>query len=147
MEEAYKNVLAAFDGSAQSENALKRAMFISKRNNAELTVVQVFDTFDFVSSDSAVFNAVYEQHKSNEQSAREELESKIENLNFALSKPVQIITPHGNAKREIVKLAKEKDVDLIVIGATGRHNVEQFFVGSTASYVLTHAHCTVLVVK
>lgn len=41
---------------------------------------------------------------------------------------------------------KEK-IDLIVMGATGLNAVERVLVGSTTSYVVTHAPCNVLVVK
>ncbi|HJG22493.1 MAG TPA: universal stress protein, partial [Enterococcus durans] len=41
----------------------------------------------------------------------------------------------------------QENVDLIVMGATGKGAIQQALVGSTASFVVAHASCSVLVVK
>ncbi len=41
----------------------------------------------------------------------------------------------------------QENIDLIVMGATGKGAIQQALVGSTASYVVSHAPCSVLVVK
>ena len=48
---------------------------------------------------------------------------------------------------EIVKTAKEKDVDLIVMGTHGRTGLAHVFIGSVAEKVVHHAHCGVLTIK
>jgi nucleotide-binding universal stress UspA family protein len=48
---------------------------------------------------------------------------------------------------EIVKLAKEKDVDLIVMGTHGRTGLSHALIGSVAEKVVHHAHCPVLTIK
>ena len=53
----------------------------------------------------------------------------------------------GSPKRKIIEYALEKQADLIMLGATGRGAVEQAILGSTASYVVNHAKCNVMVVK
>lgn len=53
----------------------------------------------------------------------------------------------GIAKHEIVNYAKTEAIDLIVMGATGRGAIERALVGSTTTYVVTHAPCNVLVVR
>jgi nucleotide-binding universal stress UspA family protein len=47
----------------------------------------------------------------------------------------------------IVQVAKDQKVDLIVIGSRGLAGKTSFFVGSTASQVVTYSPCSVLVVK
>ena len=47
----------------------------------------------------------------------------------------------------IVEYAKNKDVDLIVIGTRGRSGFKKLFLGSVASGVVTNAACPVMVVK
>lgn len=56
-------------------------------------------------------------------------------------------TVHGDPKRSIIEFAKENDIDLIVIGATGRGAIERTLIGSTTAYVVNHAPCNVMVVK
>lgn len=48
---------------------------------------------------------------------------------------------------EIVKTAKEKDVDLIVMGTHGRTGLSHVLIGSVAEKVVHHAHCPVLTIK
>ena len=47
----------------------------------------------------------------------------------------------------IVEYAKHEKIDLIVIGTRGRSAFKRILLGSTASGVVTHAHCPVMVVK
>ena len=48
---------------------------------------------------------------------------------------------------EVVKVAKDKDVDLIVMGTHGRTGLAHVLIGSVAEKVVHHAHCGVLTVK
>jgi len=48
---------------------------------------------------------------------------------------------------EVVKVAKDKDVDLIVMGTHGRTGLAHALIGSVAEKVVHHAHCGVLTVK
>ena len=54
---------------------------------------------------------------------------------------------HGDAAAEIVRVAAEHDVDLIVISSHGRTGIGRMIFGSTAEAVVRHAGCPVLVVK
>jgi len=48
---------------------------------------------------------------------------------------------------DIVKYAKEKQVDEIIIGIKNKSKVGKFVFGSTAQYIILEAHCPVLSVK
>ena len=52
----------------------------------------------------------------------------------------------GSTKHEILRLAEQQDVDLIVVGSHGRSGI-QLLLGSTANAVLHGAHCDVLAVR
>jgi nucleotide-binding universal stress UspA family protein len=54
---------------------------------------------------------------------------------------------HGNPYLEIVRLAEEEAVDLIVLGTHGRSGIKHFLIGSVAEKVLRKAPCPVLVVR
>ncbi len=54
---------------------------------------------------------------------------------------------HGEAASEIVRVAKEKSVDLIVVSSHGRTGLGRILFGSTAEAIVRHAQCPVLVVK
>jgi nucleotide-binding universal stress UspA family protein len=52
----------------------------------------------------------------------------------------------GIAEREIVRSARAKKADLLVLGTHGRTGVARLFLGSVASRVIASAHCPVLTV-
>jgi len=60
---------------------------------------------------------------------------------------VEEVIVHGDAASEIVRVAKERGVDLIVISSHGRTGLGRILFGSTAEAVVRHAPCPVLVVK
>lgn len=53
----------------------------------------------------------------------------------------------GDARDSILELARTENVDLIVVGSHGRTGLTKMLMGSVASHVVTHAHCSVLVVR
>lgn len=52
----------------------------------------------------------------------------------------------GTIEKEILRLAQEQGVDLIVLGSHSRRGLAALL-GSTANAVLHHAHCDVLAVR
>lgn len=60
---------------------------------------------------------------------------------------VEEVIAHGDAASEIVRVAGERKVDLIVISTHGRTGLGRMLFGSTAEQVVRHAPCPVLVVK
>ena len=53
----------------------------------------------------------------------------------------------GDPREAIVHAAKVEQAELIVMGSHGRSGLAKLMLGSVASYVLSHAPCSVLVVK
>ena len=49
--------------------------------------------------------------------------------------------------KSIVEYAEEHKIDLIVVGTRGMSGIKKMLLGSTASGVVTYAHCPVMVVK
>jgi nucleotide-binding universal stress UspA family protein len=48
---------------------------------------------------------------------------------------------------EIVRVAKEEEVDMIILGTHGRTGLSHVLIGSVAEKVVHHAHCPVLTIK
>jgi universal stress protein A len=53
----------------------------------------------------------------------------------------------GYPFEEIILMANDPDIDLIIIGSHGRSGIKRLLLGSTAERVVEHAPCPVLVVK
>jgi nucleotide-binding universal stress UspA family protein len=81
-----------------------------------------------------------------EDSAERELPELAECEEFDGLKVEEVIV-HGDAAAEIVSVAAEREVDLIVVSSHGRTGLGRIIFGSTAEAVVRHAGCPVLVVK
>ena len=55
--------------------------------------------------------------------------------------------PTGDPREALLRLIDDERVDLIVMGSHGRTGLAKLLLGSVSSHVVTHAHCSVLVVK
>ena len=81
-----------------------------------------------------------------EDSAEREL-PKIAECEECAGLEIEEVIVHGEAASEIVRVAKERNVDLIVVSSHGRTGLGRILFGSTAEAVVRHASCPVLVVK
>ena len=81
-----------------------------------------------------------------EDSAERELPQVVHSEELHGLEVEEVIT-HGDASAEIVRVAAEREVDLIVISSHGRTGLGRMIFGSTAEAVVRHARCPVLVVK
>lgn len=59
---------------------------------------------------------------------------------------LEIVVRTGAVHRQIVRLAGERNVDVIVM-ESANPKVQDYLLGTTASHVVTHARCSVFVVR
>ena len=59
----------------------------------------------------------------------------------------ELVVRLGDPSREIVRFAKERGIDLIVMGTHGRSGVAHLLLGSVAEQVVRSAPCPVLTVR
>lgn len=58
-----------------------------------------------------------------------------------------VIVEEGSPSDVIIKIAREGDYSLILIGYKGQSTIERLVVGSTAANVARYAHCSVLIYR
>ena len=137
----YKRILFATDFDTVGIRAAEKAKKIATENNAELFLVHIIEPIPaYAYPGFAGFAEV-------EVSIREQATKELK----VLAKKLDIDEHHtliefGSTKNEILRVAKEKNVDLIVTGSHGKHGLS-LLLGSTANAILHGAKCDVLVVK
>ncbi|WP_374721287.1 universal stress protein [Peribacillus tepidiphilus] len=140
----YKKILVAVDGSKEAEWAFKKAVEITKRNNASLIVAHIIDTRNFATIE-AYDRTIAER---SEAYATELMKKYKDDAVAAGVENVIIEVDYGSPKIKVPKdLAKKHEVDLIICGATGLNAVERFFIGSVSEHITRYATCDVLVVR
>jgi nucleotide-binding universal stress UspA family protein len=83
-----------------------------------------------------------------DQSTREQLEKKLlAEVPEEIQNRVETTILFGVPFVEIIKAARDKDIDLIVIGTHGRTGLAHMLIGSVAEKVVRKAPCPVLSVK
>lgn len=138
--DAPEAILVAMDFSASAERALETAL-AWRRTGAEITLLSVVDA-DLVEQlrDSGLA-AGGDPAERLAEVASQRLARLIADRQLANVQPMVV---HGRPFVEIVKVANDLDLDLIVIGQRGQTGVEQLLFGGTAEKVLRAANRPVL---
>lgn len=136
MKPKYEHIMVPVDGSESSIQAFKKAVHIAKRNDAVLHLVTVVDKADKPNE--------AEQIDRNREEFFSALETYAKRENQLIEKHVKF----GSAKKLIAEeLVKNWNIDLIIMGATGKGNIAKMVIGSITNYVTKHARCDVLIAK
>lgn len=140
----YQQILIAADFSNHNKLVCEKARAIADSNQAKLNICHIVEDYpitDFayepmISVDIGMRDALLESAK-----------KQISELAHTLDIPIENQwVEFGNPNHDIVRLAEENNIDLIIVGSHGRHGI-QLLLGSTANGVLHHAKCDVLAVR
>jgi universal stress protein A len=137
----YNRVLFATDFDEVGIKAAHKAKKIADENGADLLLVHVLEPIPaYAYPGFAGFAEV-------EVSIREQAEKEM----IALAKELSVDEKHcmiefGSTKNEILRVAQEQKIDLIVTGSHGKHGLA-LLLGSTANAILHGAQCDVLIVR
>ena len=78
--------------------------------------------------------------------SRAKVEAELKATAKASGMKMDAMVRSGHAYRTILDVAEEKNVDLIIV-ASHRPGLQDYFLGSTAAKVVRHAKCSVLVIR
>lgn len=136
----YKHILLATDLLDENEPVITQAIAMAKRNGAKLAIVNVMPNIPYYMASGVPSISDIEDH------LEEENIKRMKALEATIDIDCEFHILHGSPKREIVKIAKKLDCDIIILGSHGRHGIDRF-IGSTANGVLQRAHCDVLIIR
>jgi universal stress protein A len=141
----FKKILVPTDYSELSLAAMDYALSFAKMFGSRVYLLHTLDTIPvlaFHAVDLTTETVIYET----ERNAKNDLHlfaiSKIGNVPDLIE-----IVRKGIAEEEIVKFAKEEEIDLIVIATHGRSGLSHVLMGSVAEKVIQHSTVPVLAVK
>ncbi|HYW91737.1 MAG TPA: universal stress protein [Gammaproteobacteria bacterium] len=137
---AYKHILLALDLSPDSEPVAQRAADLARRYDARLSMTHVVEYIPVDPSGEALLPAPVTVEKELIDNARQKLEELAGRL--GVPKNACHVTS-GSIRREICRLAKDDDVDLIVLGRHERHGLA-VLLGSPDDAIIHRAPCDVL---
>jgi universal stress protein A len=144
MNTMYQHILIATDFSKHCSAVAHKGRQLAQCFDAQLSIIHVVDNLPI--SDAAYGPIIPFDGDLTEEimmTSRQRLQKLAAEVQ--ISEDLQWLEI-GSPKIEIIRIADEQAVDLIVVGSHGRHGLE-LLLGSTANGVLHRAHCDVLAVR
>lgn len=138
-----KRILVPVDFSVASNNAVEFARRVSGVTGADIVFLHVIEPDSSLAFESLP-SICSDELKAN---AEENLRSLVRAARKAGDEGATSVMRSGLATHEIVEVAKDLDVDLIILAAHGHKGWKHFSIGSTAERVVRTAPCPVLVVR
>lgn len=152
----YQRILVPFDGSKFSKNALNEAIKIAQMTDGIIYLCTIISMGSIVPPGSLL--GLMKSASTGDLQRRLIRSAKIQaerleqsQVSYCKSKGVKAyykIIVDGNIAEEILKIAKKKTIDLIVIGSQGLHGISKIkSLGSVSRKVSELASCPVLIVR
>ena len=134
-----KRILVAMDRSKYSEKAFDQAISIAKICKSTLFVLSVVDLYPEVKE-------IVLTHEGKVIKGTKEFLEGVKAKATKENIPCETIMHIGGQPYEfIIQEAKEKNIDLILMGTHGRTGLDKLLIGSVAERVVGHAPCAVMV--
>jgi nucleotide-binding universal stress UspA family protein len=147
----YTRILVGVDGSKESMKALREGLSLAKLLDSTVEVLLVispriysqFAEREVISHDSEGEN----QHISMLQQEENEICDAIRSTAVELGKEVRIHTRVGDAIKGLIEFAASNQIELIVVGSSGKRMASRLLLGSVSTGVVHQSQVPVLVIK
>ena len=148
-----KRILIAIDSEISSEEIAKGALQLVEQLHTEVSLISVVETPAVINqADLPIPSYGFNENLTSEieiegilhKGFDEEHKKLIRNIFF--NHKVTTFIEEGTPYEAILRVAKEWNADLIVLGTNGRTGLEHFILGSVAEKVLRHSDIPVFVI-
>jgi len=141
----FARILCGIDFSDCSVAALEYAASLASQSGARLDVLSVVQLIPMYEATGAVplyYPGLLDDLKAD---IRRQLDAFVTTTGPVV--PVERFVTAGTPHREIVRVASERNAELIVLGAYSHGALDHMFFGSTTNHVIRQAGCPVLTVR
>jgi universal stress protein A len=142
---ALRSILVPIDFSDCSRKALQYAVPLARQFGSRLMLVHVMPVHYFVGSEFGPVDVPVPEVELRENSERALERLSREEIGAAV--PVATRVCRGQPVQEIVAVAREERVDLILLSTHGHTGLKHVLLGSVTENVVRYAPCPVLVVR
>jgi nucleotide-binding universal stress UspA family protein len=139
-------ILVPTDFSATSQKAFHYALRFAEQFGCEIVLLHVVEPVRLVVG-APLAVEVFPEPEDDSIAARKALAAIVTKTRASGAEQLTSEVRRGHAPNEIIKAAKDLDVDLIVIATHGYTSWKHLCIGSTAERVVRAAPCPVLVVR
>ena len=144
----FKHVFLPTDGSNLSEAAVRMGVQLAKTVNAKVTGFHVMPEFHVFTYKTEMLEDTKKEFAKDSKAHAAQYLSVIETAAKAAGVACDIASAtHDHRYEAIIKVAKQRGCDLIVMASHGRKGMQAVLLGSETQKVLTHSHIPVLVCR
>jgi len=147
----FERILIATDGSKHSERAAEAGIEMARLYGSAVTALFVVDVGKEYGALGELISRVADDLiagvRSNLQNQGIEATKRVEEMAKKANVAVTRKTVEGYPAEDIIRIAKEGDMNLIVMGGIGATGLERFLLGSVADKVVRSSNIPVLVVR
>jgi nucleotide-binding universal stress UspA family protein len=147
MPSIFRRIVCATDFSRASGAALARAVALARASKARLTLVHVIAPVVPVAGEGYVLPDTYDKIEASVRASADKQMARLLARARAAGVRADAVLAEGVAHAEVVRVAKARRADLLVIGTHGRTGLARLFLGSVAGRVVASATCPVLTVR
>ena len=137
----FSRILVAVDGSESAKKAFEKSIYLAQKCNSKLDVVHVVQCE--LGGDSATIFDLMDELKTKAKKMLDEYKIQAKKSSI----PIEIMITQGDPSQVIIKIAKTKRYDLIIMGTRGKSAFQELLIGSVSQKVMHHAICPVMVVR
>ncbi|WP_414469603.1 universal stress protein [Methanobacterium sp. ACI-7] len=146
----YNKILLPTDGSEVAENAAEHAFLLGSKNGAQIIVLNVVETPRFRGIRSEDKDELMNRFRDEGQKSFDRIKGRMKSR--AGEKCEQDIKLdfrflEGSPADEILKTIEKENIDLVVMGTSGKRGINRFLLGSVTENTMRSARCPVLVVR
>ena len=138
----YRHVLVAFDASPEAQLALAHAVAMAQVYRAKVALVAVVPPPPLLAWQAP--GGMRGIHEAEQEELEKALREAADGVPDDLSVTTQLLD--GDPARELLRLAREGDFDVIVMGSRGRGRVTAALLGSVSNRVMHDAGVPVIVI-
>ena len=142
---SFRKIIVPIDFSGCSMTGLAYAKNLAREFGSKLVLLHSVALHYYVTSDEYARYDLPLLLSQAEQAARAQMRHLVRRTDWEGVK-VESSVQIGHPGQQICGRAEERQADLIVTATHGRTGLAHTFIGSTAEFVVRHAHCPVLVV-
>jgi nucleotide-binding universal stress UspA family protein len=145
-----RHVLVSVDGSEGSRTALRFLSSFELLRGTRVSLLHVVQRPDVPGLRRRVTPLPDQEEDEDRRKQRGNAETVLADAAAVLAdarSPVERLVVEGDPAREIVKIARRRDVDLVVLGARGLRTLGRLLLGSVSETVLHHAGRPVVIAR
>jgi nucleotide-binding universal stress UspA family protein len=143
----FRRIVHPSDFSPASRPAFRKAVELARSHRAQLLIVHVLAMLPVIPDGYVAPNVWDDLEQGQRATAQRQLRGLVARAKAAGARASGALIDIGVTHEQIVRFARSKRADLIVMGTHGRSGLTRALLGSVASRVLSAARCPVLTVR